>query len=77
VPLPMIGLSMFTGILQAFIFTALAAVFISAGLEASEPAQSANRQIGKSASQQISKSANRRIGESASERIGESIEGGK
>lgn len=36
VPLPMIGLSMFTGLLQAFIFTALAAVFISAGLEASE-----------------------------------------
>ena len=36
VPLPMVGLSMFTGLLQAFIFTALAAVFISAGLEASE-----------------------------------------
>ena len=37
-PLPMIGLSMFTGLLQAYIFTALAAVFIGAGLEASEPA---------------------------------------
>jgi len=36
VPLPMVGLSMFTGLLQAFIFTALAAVFISAGLEASD-----------------------------------------
>ena len=36
-PLPLIGLSMFTGLLQAYIFTALAAVFIGAGLEASEP----------------------------------------
>jgi F-type H+-transporting ATPase subunit a len=36
-PLPLIGLSIFTGLLQAYIFTALAAVFIGAGLEASEP----------------------------------------
>ena len=48
VPLPMIGLSMFTGILQAFIFTALAAVFISAGLEANEPPESANQRISES-----------------------------
>jgi len=32
-PLPLIGLSMFTGLLQAYIFTSLAAVFISQGLE--------------------------------------------
>ncbi len=32
-PLPLIGLSMFTGLLQAFIFTALAAVFIGEGIE--------------------------------------------
>jgi F-type H+-transporting ATPase subunit a len=36
VPLPLIVFSMFTGLLQAYIFTALAAVFIGAGLEASE-----------------------------------------
>ena len=51
VPLPMVGLSMFTGILQAYIFTALAAVFIGAGLEASEPVES------ESASQRVSESA--------------------
>jgi len=32
-PLPLIGLSMFTGILQAYIFTVLAAVYIATGLE--------------------------------------------
>jgi len=36
-PLPLIGLSLFTGLLQAYIFTALAAVYIAAGLEDSEP----------------------------------------
>jgi F-type H+-transporting ATPase subunit a len=36
VPLPLIVFSMFTGLLQAYIFTALAAVYIGAGLEASE-----------------------------------------
>jgi len=40
VPLPLVGFSMFTGLLQAYIFTALAAVYISAGLEASEPVSS-------------------------------------
>jgi len=35
-PLPLIGLSMFTGLLQAYIFTTLATVFIGAGLEANE-----------------------------------------
>ena len=35
-PLPLTGLSMFTGLLQAYIFTALAAVFIAAGMEDSE-----------------------------------------
>ena len=33
VPLPVIGLNIFTGLLQAYIFTALAAVYISTGLE--------------------------------------------
>jgi F-type H+-transporting ATPase subunit a len=40
VPLPLIGFSMFTGLLQAYIFTALATVYIGAGLEASEPVSS-------------------------------------
>ena len=35
-PLPLIGLSLFTGLLQAYIFTALAAVYIAAGLRDSE-----------------------------------------
>lgn len=33
VPLPLQGFSIFTGLLQAYIFTALAAVYIAAGLE--------------------------------------------
>lgn len=33
VPLPAIGLNIFTGLLQAYIFTALAAVYISTGLK--------------------------------------------
>lgn len=40
VPLPLVGFSMFTGLLQAYIFTALAAVYIGAGLKASEPVSS-------------------------------------
>lgn len=36
VPLPVIGLNIFTGLLQAYIFTALAAVYISTGLEEDE-----------------------------------------
>ncbi|MCR4405802.1 MAG: F0F1 ATP synthase subunit A [Anaerolineae bacterium] len=36
VPLPLIAFSMFTGVLQAYIFTVLATVYIGAGLEASE-----------------------------------------
>jgi F-type H+-transporting ATPase subunit a len=40
VPLPLVGFSMFTGFLQAYIFAALAAVYIGAGLEASEPVSS-------------------------------------
>jgi F-type H+-transporting ATPase subunit a len=36
VPLPVIGLNIFTGLLQAYIFTALATVYISTGLEESE-----------------------------------------
>jgi len=36
VPLPVIGLNIFTGLLQAYIFTALAAVYISTGLEDTE-----------------------------------------
>lgn len=34
VPLPLIGLGIFTGMLQAYIFTALAAVYIAAGIRA-------------------------------------------
>ncbi|MGD2145974.1 MAG: F0F1 ATP synthase subunit A [Anaerolineae bacterium] len=40
VPLPVIGLNIFTGLLQAYIFTALAAVYISTGLE--EPDDASN-----------------------------------
>lgn len=36
-PLPLIGFSIFTGFLQAYIFTALAAVYIDTGLEAPQP----------------------------------------
>jgi F-type H+-transporting ATPase subunit a len=36
VPLPLVAFSMFTGILQAYIFTVLAAVYIGAALEANE-----------------------------------------
>ncbi len=36
VPLPLIGFSMFTGVLQAYIFTSLAAVYIGAALEEAE-----------------------------------------
>jgi len=36
VPLPVIGLNIFTGLLQAYIFTALAAVYISTALEENE-----------------------------------------
>jgi len=37
VPLPLIAFGIFTGILQAYIFTALAAVYIASGLEVIEP----------------------------------------
>ncbi|MGC9332578.1 MAG: F0F1 ATP synthase subunit A [Anaerolineae bacterium] len=37
VPLPLVGLSMFTGLLQAYIFTALATVYIASALQATEP----------------------------------------
>lgn len=36
VPLPLVGFSIFTGLLQAYIFTILAAVYIGAAIEASE-----------------------------------------
>jgi F-type H+-transporting ATPase subunit a len=39
-PLPLVGLSLFTGLLQAYIFTILAAVYISAGVEAGEEDES-------------------------------------
>jgi F-type H+-transporting ATPase subunit a len=35
-PLPLIGFSMFTGLLQAYIFTVLAAVYISTAVESSD-----------------------------------------
>ncbi|MEA3308141.1 MAG: F0F1 ATP synthase subunit A [Chloroflexota bacterium] len=34
-PLPLVGLGMFTGVLQAYIFTILAAVYINSGVESS------------------------------------------
>ena len=37
VSLPLVGLGIFTGLLQAYIFTALAAVYIGAGIEAVSP----------------------------------------
>lgn len=37
VPLPLVGFSILIGLLQAYIFTALAAVYIVAGIQASEP----------------------------------------
>lgn len=42
VPLPLIGLGIFTGLLQAYIFTALAAVYIGAGIEASAKVKDAS-----------------------------------
>jgi F-type H+-transporting ATPase subunit a len=36
-PLPLAGLGIFTGLLQAYIFTALAAVYIGAGMETVSP----------------------------------------
>lgn len=45
VPLPLIGFSLFTGLLQAYIFTVLAAVYIGAGLEANEPLAAKNEPI--------------------------------
>ena len=38
VPLPLVGFSLFTGLLQAYIFTILAAVYIGAALEANDSA---------------------------------------
>lgn len=38
VPLPLVGFSIFIGLLQAYIFTVLAAVYIGAGLQANAPA---------------------------------------
>ncbi len=37
VPLPLVGFGIFTGLLQAYIFTALSAVYIGAGLEVTDP----------------------------------------
>jgi len=37
VPLPLVGFGIFTGLLQAYIFTALGAVYIGAGLEVTDP----------------------------------------
>lgn len=43
VPLPLAGFSIFIGLLQAYIFTALAAVYIGAGLQVNEPAADESR----------------------------------
>lgn len=40
VPLPLMGLSLLTGLLQAYIFTVLAAVYVGAAVTASEPTPS-------------------------------------
>lgn len=42
VPLPVIGLNIFTGLLQAYIFTALAAVYISTALEEDDEEEELN-----------------------------------
>jgi len=39
IPLPLVGLGIFTGLLQAYIFTALAAVYIGAAIEAVSPTE--------------------------------------
>jgi len=39
-PLPLVAFSMLTGVLQAYIFTVLAAVYIGAALETNEPVES-------------------------------------
>jgi len=44
VPLPLVGFSIFTGLLQAYIFTVLAAVYIGAGLELNNPVAEADSQ---------------------------------
>jgi len=43
VPVPLIAFSMFTGVLQAYIFTVLAAVYIGAAVAAFEPISSKER----------------------------------
>ena len=43
VPLPLIAFGMLTGVLQAYIFTVLAAVYISAAVTAGEPVQNRKR----------------------------------
>ncbi|NLF12898.1 MAG: F0F1 ATP synthase subunit A, partial [Anaerolineaceae bacterium] len=39
VPLPLVGLGIFTGLLQAYIFTALAAVYIASAIQANPSLQ--------------------------------------
>ena len=43
-PLPLVAFSMLTGVLQAYIFTVLAAVYIVAGLQAGEPVSAQSSQ---------------------------------
>jgi F-type H+-transporting ATPase subunit a len=45
VPLPVIGLNIFTGLLQAYIFTALAAVYISTGLQEPEEMEATEKTV--------------------------------
>jgi F-type H+-transporting ATPase subunit a len=37
VPIPMVGLGIFTGVLQAYIFTVLTSTYIAASVESNEP----------------------------------------
>lgn len=39
IPLPLVGLGIFTGLLQAYIFTALASVYVGAAIEATNPSE--------------------------------------
>lgn len=47
VPLPIIALNIFSGLLQAYIFTILAAVYISSAILAAEPVEHRKKQIKK------------------------------
>ncbi len=47
VPLPMVGLGIFTGILQAYIFTVLTSTYIAASIQSSEPIEELENEVKK------------------------------